>query len=735
MSDRRAHHWPSRTSCCVACLLTICAVAIAISCCAIHGASGAKSDASSAPKQSQTDQPDASAIPEPSVALSLDLPSGLHRVQSIAWLPSSREFAVEHDGTVSVFRVSDMRELLRIQVGGECEAAHARSSWLSVNPSGTRIAYGRREVPAQLFDLKTGARVGSFGSGIINGIFSTDDQLVAVTHGETTLRHSGSAASSALDNGYTPGAATLSRDGRKAAFGDRGAVHIVGMMDSGQRRIIGVETGATTSQPQALAFDPDAKWLATAFLDGPVRILDVTSGSPIASLATEARTFRVAFTPDGRRLVTVTTRGIIQEWNTQDWHVVRSRNTRGTLTDSLLSPDGRLLLMASSDGTRLLEVSNEMSLPAPPSQSEKRRVQTVQFAGPTSIALGFPDQNGGATYVFEGLPGAEPRRIPHAVAAFTLDGNLMAWRLPRGLQLLRTRTGETVRWLDGATDTSSWADPQEGVVALSADASMVALATGPILQVYSSGTGAELWKIEAGIESGTTTPIFSVDGSRLAYVRKALDNRSWLVVADAGTGRTLEKTPDTYHAEVAFHGSRARFVLGGSEAVRTASLYELDSGRRRVLWTRSETDANRFLFNSDATVLATASTRVRYDGCVDIALWNASDGRELMRLPFSDGLDGWAFSPNGRLFVASSAAGSVRVWHWETGQLIGMLRMVDGSDTGYAFVPGSDGRIEFFGPARGNLPYCSANGLAVPVEACNHRFEFPGWWGRVLNAL
>jgi WD40 repeat protein len=71
-------------------------------------------------------------------------------------------------------------------------------------------------------------------------------------------------------------------------------------------------------------------------------------------------------------------------------------------------------------------------------------------------------------------------------------------------------------------------------------------------------------------------------------------------------------------------------------------------------------------------------------------VWSARTGRPVVTLPHAEAVTAVSFSANGRRVVTGDSTGSLRVWEWRTGTLLGSMR-AHGDEVTAAFSPG--GRV------------------------------------------
>ena len=445
----------------------------------------------------------------------------------------------------------------------------------------------------------------------------------------------------------------------------------------------------------AVAFSPDGNTLATADSTGIVRLWDFAAGQPSASLRADTSgkykgVNGVAYSPDGKTLATADANGTVQLWNTATGRPVASlrANTTGTYTDAngtAIRPTGISLTHNSFIG-----------------------VNGVAYS-PDGKTLATADVNGTAqlwnastgTLIASLTVDTKSAYIGVEAVAFSPDGKTLATAGDDGFVRRWTTRGHPA-------GKPLFANAQVARLAFSPDGKTLATADTGEQQATSR---AQLWDLATGepIKSFPANPSSSLavqgvtlspDGTFLATA----DGNGTAKLWNTSTGTLVTSIPaDTAGGspgvlDVAF--SPDGKILATADADGTARLWSLTSAGAAspfsahdtfpVNTTSAYTGVDGVAFSPNGKLLATADT----DG--KARLWNAA-GVSSTRKPVASlradttgtytGVAAVAFSPDGTLLATADYDGKAKLWNTPTGTLVTSIHADANSVNGVVFSP------------------------------------------------
>jgi WD40 repeat protein len=488
------------------------------------------------------------------------------------------------------------------------------------------------------------------------------------------------------DPGHTPRLVAFSPDGKQVASGGDG----IRLWDVETGKLVGSLSGHDNGV-YGLAFSPDGKTLVSAGRDNALRYWDVARLCQVRSVSADS-TFVFACSLDRRVLATSRTGEKIQLWEAQEGKLLREISNEGSVNCFVFSPDGKRLLAAG--GRRALRLWDvQTGKDVLPFEAHLDEVNAVAFSpdGQTlatsawhAVRLwdsltgrGVPRLELGD---FFGIHGPYGNYYPAATLAFTPDGKHLAAMdragSARGAVIFRTHVWNVVSGKKCVT----FQDPrfQVPAFAVAPDSDTFAIPARGGTQLQSLSTQKQI----RFLASNDTIRMGGGNEQRLLS-----DGR----VAFSPDGRTLACT--------GLNGIRLRDWQKGT-LLRTIS-GEWASG-------------GFIVFSPDGKLLAACQDGRSWGFDTKVHFWEVATGTRAFAIDARDGLNGVAFSPDGRLLATAPFKDkTIRVWSIHSGKQVAAFEGHDGPICSVAFSP--DGKRLASGSTDTTALIWSLEGIAAPL--------------------
>ncbi|MCX8124085.1 MAG: caspase family protein [Spirochaetes bacterium] len=425
----------------------------------------------------------------------------------------------------------------------------------------------------------------------------------------------------------------------------------------------------------SMAASPDGRIIASASLDGTIKLWDVASGRLLRTMVGHSGTVEaIAFSPDGRTLVSCGADKTIKWWEVETGKIVINIDTASYMKTIAFSPDGKMIATGSDDAkVKIWDWSTGKEI--------------ITFFGHrgdiTSVAFSVDNRfvasasKDGTIKLWEISTG----KIVRIFSGHTGDVTSIAFS-PNGRILVSGSSDTTVKVWDVITQRliHTLSGHKDSVLSVSFSQDGKYIASGSAdesIAIWDYETG-RLSAVLKGHSSVVSSVVFLPQGNYL--VSGAWDNtiKLWDIVNSREVKTFLATADWIYSVAVSPDGL---FVAAGTDS-NGIQLWNLSKVNDLKILSDHKGSVFTVAISPDGKMLASGS----YDKT--IKLWEIPEGRLLKTFKgHTEAVNCIRFSPCGNYLVSGSSDGTVRLWDVKRGVLVHTFKGHEGGVDAVAFSP------------------------------------------------